>query len=170
MRKVWIFHVFFLLMLIKPILLWKFWMVKIHNIGKRPWILSFNLYKIIKFGYLFFFVVTLTLGLRPRQGVARVWVKKKTQESHHILPGVQRVWGHEPSHSQVNSHVGSWNLEWTFESSERDCRGQNSSAQRILYIIEKKLKRRCLKWAYIAHLNICNTSYGQKKGQESNCH
>jgi hypothetical protein len=23
--------------------------------------------------------------------------------------GVQRVWGHEPSHSQVNSHCGSWN-------------------------------------------------------------
>jgi hypothetical protein len=25
------------------------------------------------------------------------------------------------------------------------------------------------KWARIAHLNIWNTSYGQKKGQESNC-
>jgi hypothetical protein len=30
------------------------------------------------------------------------------------------------------------------------------------------LKRRCLKWAHIVHLNICNTSYGQKKGRESN--
>jgi hypothetical protein len=39
----------------------------------------------------------------------------------------------------------------------------------VLYIIEKLLKRRCLKWAHIAHLNIWNTSYGQKKGRESNC-
>ncbi len=30
------------------------------------------------------------------------------------------------------------------------------------------MKRRCLKWARIAHLNIYNTSYGQKKGRESN--
>jgi hypothetical protein len=30
------------------------------------------------------------------------------------------------------------------------------------------LKCRCLKWACIAHLNISNTSYGQKKGRESN--
>ncbi len=31
------------------------------------------------------------------------------------------------------------------------------------------LERKCLKWARIAHLDIWNTSYGQKKGQESNC-
>ncbi len=35
-------------------------------------------------------------------------------------------------------------------------------------MIEKLLKFRCLKWARIAHLDICNTSYGQKKGRESN--
>jgi hypothetical protein len=29
------------------------------------------------------------------------------------------------------------------------------------------LKFRCLKWACIAHLNIWNTSYGEKKGWES---
>jgi len=39
----------------------------------------------------------------------------------------------------------------------------------ILYIIEKLLERRCLKWARITHLDIWNTSYGQKKGRESNC-
>jgi hypothetical protein len=38
----------------------------------------------------------------------------------------------------------------------------------VLYIIENLLERRCLKWARIAHLNIQNTSYGQKKGRESN--
>jgi hypothetical protein len=28
---------------------------------------------------------------------------------------------------------------------------------------------KCLKWAHMTHLNIYNTSYGQKKGQESKC-
>jgi hypothetical protein len=32
----------------------------------------------------------------------------------------------------------------------------------------KILKRRCLKWVHMTHLNIQNTSYGQKKGHESN--
>jgi hypothetical protein len=40
---------------------------------------------------------------------------------------------------------------------------------RFLYIIGKILKRRCQKWAFIFHLNIYSTSYGQKKGRESNC-
>jgi len=30
------------------------------------------------------------------------------------------------------------------------------------------LRHRCLKWARITHLDISNTSYGQKKGRESN--
>jgi hypothetical protein len=38
----------------------------------------------------------------------------------------------------------------------------------IFSIIGKFLERRCLKWACIAHLDIWNTSYGQKKGRESN--
>jgi hypothetical protein len=38
----------------------------------------------------------------------------------------------------------------------------------VIYINEKLLKRRYLKWARIAHLDIWNTSYDQKKGRESN--
>jgi len=38
----------------------------------------------------------------------------------------------------------------------------------VIYIIGKLLKCICLKWACITHLDIWNTSYGQKKGQESN--
>jgi hypothetical protein len=85
-----------------------------------------------------------------------------------MLPGVQRVWGNEPSHSQVNTHVGSWSPERTPESSERIFKGQNSSPWGFLYIIEKLLKCRCLKWLRITHLDIWNTSYGQKKDRESN--
>jgi hypothetical protein len=39
----------------------------------------------------------------------------------------------------------------------------------ILYIIEKLLERRCLKWARLAHLSIRNLGYGQKKGWELKC-
>jgi len=49
-----------------------------------------------------------------------------------------------------------WEMEsrWTPETSETDLRGQNSMACGVLYIIEKILERRCLKWARIAHLDI----------------
>jgi hypothetical protein len=38
----------------------------------------------------------------------------------------------------------------------------------VFYIIGKLLKRRCLKWACMTHLDIWNISYGQKKGWKSN--
>jgi hypothetical protein len=91
-----------------------------------------------------------------------------------MLPGVQRgqrvqrVWGNQPSHSQVNSHCASWSPKWTLESSNRNFKGQNPSIWRVFYIIEKLLKLRCLKWACITHLDIWNTSYDQKKGHGSN--
>jgi hypothetical protein len=79
-----------------------------------------------------------------------------------MLPGmqrVQRVRGNEPSHSQMNSHCGSWSPKWTLKSSECDCRGQNPSVQRVFYIIRKLLKLRCLKWAHLTHLDISNANY-----------
>jgi hypothetical protein len=58
---------------------------------------------------------------------------------------------------------------WTFESSENDCRDQNPLDWRITYINEKLLEHKFLKWARMTHLDTSNTSYGQKKGWESNC-
>jgi hypothetical protein len=49
----------------------------------------------------------------------------------------------------VNFHFGSWNPKWTPESSKNDYKGQNPSAQKVIYIIKKLLKLRCLKWARI---------------------
>jgi len=54
---------------------------------------------------------------------------------------------------------------WTSKISESDFRGQNSTACDLLYIIGNLLERRCLKWACIIHLDIWNTSYGQKKAR-----
>jgi hypothetical protein len=59
--------------------------------------------------------------------------------------------------------------KWTLETSKSDVRGQNSMACGVLYIIKNILERKCLNWAHIVHLDIWNTSYGQKKGRESNC-
>ncbi len=114
------------------------------------------------------YVATLALGLRPRKGVARLRAKRETRESLHMLPRIQRVWGNEPSHSQVNSHVGNWSPERTRKSSECNSRHLNSLPWKVIYIIGKLLKCRYIKWARIAHLDIWNTSYGQKKGGESN--
>jgi hypothetical protein len=99
-------------------------------------------------------VVTLALGSWPRQGVARLRAKREIRESHHILPGVRKVWVNKPSRSQMNSHCGNWSPKWTFESSKGDCNGQNSMIWGVFYIIGKLLKLRCLKWARIAHLDI----------------
>jgi hypothetical protein len=83
-----------------------------------------------------FNVTTLALGLWPRQGVARLWAKRETRESHNILPRVQRLWRNEPSHSQVNSHVASWSPKWTPESSERDYRGQKPIALKTVISLQ----------------------------------
>jgi hypothetical protein len=68
------------------------------------------------------------------------------------------------------SELSCWELEsrWTPEGSKSDYKGQNPMARKNLHIIEKLLKRRCLKWARMTHLDIWNRSYGQKKGRESN--
>jgi hypothetical protein len=63
--------------------------------------------------------------------------------------------------------MGTWESSGTPETSELDCRGQNTSPWNVLYIIGKLPKCRCRKWIRISHLNICSTSYGRKKGRES---
>jgi hypothetical protein len=68
----------------------------------------------------------------------------------------------------MNSHCGSWNFKWIPESSKRNYRGQNPLVQRVLYIIVKILKRKCLKWALMTHLDIWNTSSSHKKNREPN--
>jgi hypothetical protein len=54
------------------------------------------------------------------------------------------------------------------ETSEFDCRGQKTLHWGVLYNIGNLLKRRCRKWARMYHFDICSTSYGKKKGRESN--
>jgi hypothetical protein len=63
---------------------------------------------------------------------------------------------------------GTWESFETPENSECNCRGQNTLHWGIFYTVEKVLKCRCPKWPRMSHLDICSTSYGRKKGRESN--
>jgi len=64
--------------------------------------------------------------------------------------------------------MGTWESSRTLEILEFDCRGQNTSFWDVLHVIGKILKCRSRKWLCMSHLDICSTSYGKKKGQESN--
>jgi hypothetical protein len=54
------------------------------------------------------------------------------------------------------SELPLWELEsqWTPESLEGDCRGQNLLDWRVLYIVEKLLEFKHKKWARMTHLGI----------------
>jgi hypothetical protein len=57
---------------------------------------------------------------------------------------------------------------WAPELLELNCRGQKTSPWGVLYTVGKVLKCRCRKWPCMSHSDICSTSYGRKKGRESN--
>jgi hypothetical protein len=61
-----------------------------------------------------------------------------------------------------------WESTGTPKISEFDFKGQNTSHWGILHIIGKLSKLRYKKWACMSHLDIYSTSYGRKKGRESN--
>jgi hypothetical protein len=72
--------------------------------------------------------------------------------------------------STLPSELQFWELEsqWALESSKGNWKGQNSLDWKLLYINGNFVGCRCLKWACMTHLGTWNTSYGQKKGRESN--
>jgi len=103
-------------------------------------------YVCINLNLLALIVATLALGSWPRQRLARVRAKRETWEC-------RRVWGNEPSHSQMNSHFGSWSLGGFPNLQRAISGGQNSLDCVVPYINGKLLERRCLKWAHITHLD-----------------
>jgi len=60
--------------------------------------------------------------------------------------------------------IGTWESFGTPKTSEFDRKGQNTLHWGVLYIIRKLTKCKCRKWPRMGHLDICNTSYGEKKG------
>jgi hypothetical protein len=79
-------------------------------------------------------------------------------------PHFGQVWGVKPN----TSKVGDLESSGTPECLEFNSKAKNTSHWGVLGVIWKVLKRRYRKWPRIGHLDICNPSYGQKKGRESN--
>ncbi len=79
-----------------------------------------------------------------------------------------RVCEDEDSHSQVSSHCGSRSPDGLLNLQRAITKIKTPCIEKFFYIIGKLLKCRCLKWACMTHLDIFNTSYGKKKGRESN--
>jgi hypothetical protein len=67
----------------------------------------------------------------------------------------------------VNSHFGSWSPGGLPNLQRTIAKVKTHWIEKFL-IIEKLLECICLKWIFMTHLDIWNTSYGQKKGWESN--
>jgi hypothetical protein len=111
-----------------------------------------------------------SLGLVTKaKGVARLWAKRKPGSHITYSRECKKVWGSEPSHSQGNSHFGRWS-PGGLPKLQRAISGVKTQWLMAFFISLKKiLKPKSLKWARISHLDIWNTSYGQKKGRESNC-
>jgi hypothetical protein len=64
--------------------------------------------------------------------------------------------------------MGTWESSETPETLELDFKSQNTLPWSVLHVIGKLLKCRCRKWPCMSHLDIYSTSYGKKKGRESN--
>ncbi len=97
-----------------------------------------------------------------------VRAKCEAWESHFMLPGVWK------SARAMNPHTPKWALTLGIKVSmdsqifRERFQGSKLINQRISYTIKKFLECRCLKWVHMTHLDTSNTSYGQKKGRESN--
>jgi hypothetical protein len=72
---------------------------------------------------------------------------------------------------EVTTHTlenGTWESSETPKNLERNYKDQNTLHWSVPYTVGKVLKCRCPKWPRMGHLDIFSTSYGQKKGRESN--
>jgi hypothetical protein len=106
-----------------------------------------------------------SFGLATKVRACKVMGQERKPGSH--IPcsrEYKRVWVNEPSHSQVNSHFGSWSPNGLLNLLEGNYKCQNPLDYRVSYNIINLLKHRCLKWACMNHLDIWNTNYGPKKG------
>jgi len=77
------------------------------------------------------------------------------------------LWGkcEDETHTPKSGNLESSKI---LATSELDCRGQNTSPWGVFYTVGEALKCRCRKWPRMSHSHICSTSYGRKKGRESN--
>jgi hypothetical protein len=77
----------------------------------------------------------------------------------------------EECEDDIHTHkMGTWESWRTPKVLEFHYMGQNTLHLGVFYILGKLSKCRCRKWAHMSHLDMSSTSYGKKKGRESNWH
>ncbi len=109
------------------------------------------------------------MGSWPKQGAWKGEGRNATRESHSHSWECGRVWGNEPTHSQMISHFGSWNPKDT-SIFKKWFEGQNSLDWKIIYTIGSLLRCRCLKWSCRIYLSTYKTQVMVKKKRwESKC-
>ncbi len=64
--------------------------------------------------------------------------------------------------------VGTWSPPGLPKTQSSIARVKTPRLEMFFISLKKVLKCRCPKWPRMSHLDICNTSYGRKKGRESN--
>jgi len=79
-------------------------------------------------------------------------------------PHFGQMWGW----SLTLGKVGGWESSGTLECSELNRKAQNTSHWGVFGVIGKVLKLKYRKCPRIGDSHICSSSYGQKKGRESN--
>jgi hypothetical protein len=106
------------------------------------------------------------LGLRPRQRGCKVAgqeavresKQEEARESHHILPGVlesvRKYEGMNPHTPKTTPTLGDGVPVDSRNFKERLQGSKPNGLWHSLCHWKKLLERRCLKWAYIAHLDI----------------
>jgi hypothetical protein len=103
---------------------------------------------------------------------AKTWKSVGRECNLRVTLTLTGVWeGVKEGAHTLSNGLPLWELEslWTFEFLKSNLKGENSLDWKLLYIIEKLLKHKYLKWVHMIHLSIYNTSYGWKKNQKSKC-
>jgi hypothetical protein len=98
---------------------------------------------------------------------SKIFFKQRVQKTNIIVGVATPLWVkcEDETHTPKSGNLES---SGTPENSKLEFRGQNTSHWCVLYTIGKVLKCKRPKWPCMNHLDICNSSYGQKKGRESN--
>jgi hypothetical protein len=134
--------------------------VRIHQVGKNcsylnPWFnWGWTMFSYTPFYEKQFYVATIALGSWPKQrGLQGCGPRRSLGVTQHAPGIVRKCEGMNP---HTLKGIPLWEMEsrWIVESSKGNCRGQNTMAWGVLYIIKNFLEHRCLKWALMTHLNI----------------
>jgi hypothetical protein len=134
------------------------------------WCWKYNFFYIVRF---IIYHWNIWINLKHIQ-----WMKSSQKHSLNIIKCVkgiitcgtylsQPLWGK----CEVGTHTlenGTWEPSGTPENSEHNFRGQNTLHWNFFYTVGKVLKCWCSKLPRMSHLDIFSTSYGWKKGRESN--